>query len=105
MSMRTATKSVCSAMRHAWLAAAYRCTRNIAQCREERAKLDRLARNVHFVSGLIESGVDFVAADAPHANKTMIQLFAVMAEWERDQISARTRAALAAAKARGVSWA
>ena len=66
------------------------------------AKLDRLARNVHFVTGLIESGVDFVAADAPHANKTMIQLFAVMAEWERDQISVRTKAALAQAKARGV---
>jgi DNA invertase Pin-like site-specific DNA recombinase len=65
------------------------------------AKLDRLARNVHFVTGLIESGVDFVAADAPHANKTMIQLFAVMAEWERDQISARTKAALAQARARG----
>lgn len=66
------------------------------------AKLDRLARNVHFVSGLLESGVDFVAADLPAANKTMIQMHAVMAEWERDQISARTKAALAAAKARGV---
>jgi DNA invertase Pin-like site-specific DNA recombinase len=67
------------------------------------AKLDRLARNVHFVTGLIESGIDFVAADAPHANKTMIQLFSVMAEWERDQISSRTKAALAQAKARGVA--
>lgn len=66
------------------------------------AKLDRLARNVHFVSGLIESGVDFVAADMPQANKTMIQMHAVMAEWERDQISKRTKDALAAAKARGV---
>jgi DNA invertase Pin-like site-specific DNA recombinase len=66
------------------------------------AKLDRLARNVHFISGLIESGVDFVAADMPQANKVMIQMHAVMAEWERDQISARTKAALAAAKARGV---
>lgn len=66
------------------------------------AKLDRLARNVHFVTGLIETGVDFVAADMPHANKVMIQMFAVMSEWERDQISERTRAALAAAKARGV---
>ena len=66
------------------------------------AKLDRLARNVHFVSGLIETGVDFVAADMPHANKVMIQMHAVMSEWERDQISARTKAALAAAKARGV---
>lgn len=66
------------------------------------AKLDRLARNVHFVSGLIETGVDFVAADMPHANKVMIQMHAVMSEWERDQISERTRAALVAAKARGV---
>lgn len=66
------------------------------------AKLDRLARNVHFVSGLIETGVDFVAADMPQANKVMIQMHAVMSEWERDQISDRTKAALAAAKARGV---
>ena len=66
------------------------------------AKLDRLARNVHFVSGLIETGVDFVAVDMPNANKVMIQMHAVMSEWERDQISERTRAALAAAKARGV---
>src|SRR6185437_10968298 len=66
------------------------------------AKLDRLARNVNFVTGLIESGVDFVAADMPHATKVMIQIHAVMAENERDQISARTKAALAAAKARGV---
>lgn len=66
------------------------------------AKLDRLARNVHFVSGLIETGVDFIAADMPNANKVMIQMHAVMSEWERDQISARTKAALTAAKARGV---
>lgn len=66
------------------------------------AKLDRLARNVHFVTGLLETGCDFVAADMPHANKVMIQMHAVMSEWERDQISARTKAALAAAKARGV---
>ena len=67
------------------------------------AKLDRLARNVHFVSGLIETGVDFVAADMPQANKVMIQMHAVMSEWERDQISERTKVALAAAKARGVA--
>lgn len=66
------------------------------------AKLDRLARNVHFVSGLLETGCDFIAADMPSANKVMIQMYAVMAEWERDQISARTKAALSAAKARGV---
>jgi DNA invertase Pin-like site-specific DNA recombinase len=66
------------------------------------AKLDRLARNVHFVSGLLETGVDFLAVDMPHANKVMIQMHAVMSEWERDQISERTKKALAAAKARGV---
>ncbi len=66
------------------------------------AKLDRLARNVHFISGLIETGVDFVCADMPQANKVMLQMYSVMSEWERDQISARTKAALAAAKARGV---
>ena len=66
------------------------------------AKLDRLARNVHFVSGLLETGVEFVAADMPQANKVMIQMYSVMAEWERDQISARTKAALNAAKTRGV---
>lgn len=66
------------------------------------AKLDRLARNVHFISGLIESGVEFVAADMPQANKVMLQMHAVMSEWERDEISKRTKVALAAAKARGV---
>ncbi|CAN1544233.1 PinR Site-specific recombinases, DNA invertase Pin homologs [Methylophilaceae bacterium] len=66
------------------------------------AKLDRLARNVHFVSGLLETGCDFIAADMPHANKVMIQMHAVMSEWERDQISTRTKVALQAAKARGV---
>jgi DNA invertase Pin-like site-specific DNA recombinase len=67
------------------------------------AKLDRLARNVHFVSGLIESGTDFVAADMPNANKVMLQMHAVISKWERDQICARTKAALAQAKARGVA--
>jgi DNA invertase Pin-like site-specific DNA recombinase len=66
------------------------------------AKLDRLARNVHFVSGLMESGVDFVAADNPHANKLMVHLLAAFAEHEREQIGQRTKDALAAAKARGV---
>lgn len=66
------------------------------------AKLDRLARNVHFISGLLETGVDFVCADMPQANKPMLQMYSVMAEWERDQISSRTKAALQAAKVRGV---
>lgn len=80
---------------------------SIALCRKERAtlliaKLDRLARNVAFVSSLMESGVEFVAADAPFANKFMIHILAAFAEHEREQISSRTRSALQAAKARGV---
>jgi DNA invertase Pin-like site-specific DNA recombinase len=66
------------------------------------AKLDRLARIVHFISGLIESGVDFVAADNPHANKLMVHMLAAFAEHEREQISQRTKDALAAAKLRGI---
>ncbi|MFY7930741.1 MAG: recombinase family protein [Oligoflexus sp.] len=67
------------------------------------AKLDRLSRSVAFLSRLMESGVDFVAADNPHANKLMVHMLAAFAEHERDQISVRTKAALAAAKARGVA--
>ena len=66
------------------------------------AKLDRLARNVNFVSGLMETGVEFIAADMPFANKLTIHILAAVAEHEREAISARTKAALAAAKARGV---
>jgi DNA invertase Pin-like site-specific DNA recombinase len=66
------------------------------------AKLDRLARNVHFISGLMESGVDFVAADNPHANKLMVHMLAAFAEHEREMIADRTKAALQAAKARGI---
>jgi DNA invertase Pin-like site-specific DNA recombinase len=66
------------------------------------AKLDRLARNVHFVSGLMETKVDFIALDIPNANPLTIHIMAAMAEAEAMAISARTKAALAAAKARGV---
>lgn len=65
------------------------------------AKLDRLARNVHFISGLLESGVPFVCADMPEADRTFLQMSAVFAEWEARKISERTKAALAQAKARG----
>ena len=66
------------------------------------AKLDRLARNVHFVSGLMESGVEFVAADMPTVNRLTVHILAAVAEEEGRMISARTKAALAAARARGV---
>ena len=66
------------------------------------AKLDRLARNVHFVSGLLESGVKFIAADMPNADRFMLHVYAAMAEEEARRISIRTKAALAAAKERGV---
>ncbi|MDV6373316.1 recombinase family protein [Deinococcus arenicola] len=66
------------------------------------AKLDRLSRNLHFVSGLLESGVKFTAVDMPEANNLTIQIMAVMAEHEAKAISTRTSEALKAAKARGV---
>jgi DNA invertase Pin-like site-specific DNA recombinase len=65
------------------------------------AKLDRLARNVAFVSALMESGVPFVAVDNPHATPFTIHILAAVAELEAKAISERTKAALAAAKARG----
>jgi DNA invertase Pin-like site-specific DNA recombinase len=79
----------------------------LAACKRQKAiliiaKLDRLARNVAFIANLMESGVEFVAVDNPHASKLMLHMLAAFAEHEREQISARTKAALAAAKARGV---
>src|SRR4051812_11770006 len=65
------------------------------------AKLDRLSRNVHFLSGLMEAGTKFIAVDNPNANKLTIHILAAVAEDERERISARTKAALAAARARG----
>ena len=65
------------------------------------AKLDRLARNVHFITGLLEAGVPILCADMPEADRTFLQMAAVFAEWEGRRISERTKAALAAAKQRG----
>ncbi|HEY4381915.1 MAG TPA: recombinase family protein [Acidobacteriaceae bacterium] len=67
------------------------------------AKLDRLSRNVAFLSNLMESGVQFTAADMPEADKTHLQMMMVFAEHEARAISARTKAALQAAKARGTA--
>lgn len=79
----------------------------LEECKKEKAilliaKLDRLGRNVAFISKLMESGVDFVAVDNPYASKLIVHIMAVFAEYERDQISARTKEALQAAKRRGV---
>jgi DNA invertase Pin-like site-specific DNA recombinase len=81
-------------------------TAALAACRKHKAKLviaklDRLSRNLAFIAALMESGVEFVAVDNPHATKLTVHILAAVAEHEREMISERTRAALKAAKARG----
>lgn len=79
----------------------------LALCRRKRArlliaKLDRLSRNLHFISGLMESDVKFTAVDMPDADPFRLHIEAAVAEEERRKISTRIREALAAAKRRGV---
>jgi DNA invertase Pin-like site-specific DNA recombinase len=80
--------------------------RALAACKKQRArlviaKLDRLSRNLAFIATLMESGVEFVAVDNPHANKLTVHILAAVAQHEREMISERTKAALQAAKKRG----
>ena len=79
----------------------------LAACRKLKAKLviaklDRLSRNLAFIATLMDSNVEFIAADNPHANRLTVHILAAVAEYERTAISERTRAALQAAKHRGV---
>jgi DNA invertase Pin-like site-specific DNA recombinase len=79
----------------------------LAACKKHKAtlviaKLDRLARNVAFIANLMDGKVDFVCCDMPQATRLTIHVLAAVAEHEREMIAARTKAGLAAAKARGV---
>ena len=65
------------------------------------AKLDRLARNVSFLSALLESDVEIVFCDFPQANKMVLHILASISQYEAELISTRTKQALAAKKARG----
>jgi DNA invertase Pin-like site-specific DNA recombinase len=79
----------------------------LAACRKHKArlviaKLDRLSRNVAFIAAMMDAGVEFVACDNPHATRLTLHILAAVAEHEREMIASRTKAALQAAKARGV---
>ena len=78
----------------------------LAACKKQKAKLviaklDRLGRSLALIAALMESGVEFVVVDNPHANKLTIHILAAVAQHERELISERTKAALAAVKKRG----
>ena len=66
------------------------------------ARLDRLSRSLSFVAQLLDANVEIKCADMPEANRLLLQMLAVFSEHERQMIRDRTKAALAAAKARGV---
>jgi DNA invertase Pin-like site-specific DNA recombinase len=79
----------------------------LLRCRQTRAtllvaKLDRLSRNISFLFRMRDEGVKFQALDIPEANTLTLGVFAAMAQHEREIISARTKAALAARRARGL---
>ena len=79
----------------------------LALCRKRKArlviaKLDRLSRNLAFIAALMDASVEFVAVDNPHATRLTLHILAAVAEHEREMIADRTKAALRAAKARGV---
>ena len=79
----------------------------LAACKRQKAKLviaklDRLSRNLAFIATLMDSGVEFIAVDNPHANKLTVHILAAVAQHEREVIAQRTKDALQAAKARGV---
>lgn len=79
----------------------------LTACKNEKAilliaRLDRLGRNVAFISKLIEAGIDFKAVDNPYAGKLIVHIMAAFAEHERDLISQRTIDALKVAKSKGV---
>ncbi len=65
------------------------------------AKLDRLARNVNFLSSLLESDVEIVFCDFPQANKMVLHILAAISQYEAELTASRTKAALEAKKARG----
>lgn len=66
------------------------------------AKLDRLARNVSFVSSLMDAGIEFLAVDMPSANNFTIHIFSALAEQEAKLISSRTKLALAELKKKNI---
>lgn len=76
-------------------------------CKKEKAvlvvaKLDRLSRDLHFITSLSKSKIDFVCCDFPNMNKLQLHILGTFAEWERDQISDRVRRALAEKKEQGM---